>query len=154
MMRLISACVLSLWMALPAFALDPSEMLADPELEAIARKLDFEIRGVKCQSEAIASSNAEWAVDARRAVRELVAEGKSPEEVRAFFLERYGEFALMRPSHAGSNILLWLAGPGLLLVGLGIAVVYVRGRARAGTAPEAALSEAEQARLDEILNQK
>lgn len=154
MTRLLLLLTLWLGLALPALALDPSEMLPDPELEAIARKLDHEIRCVKCQSETIASSNADWSRDARRAVRELVAEGKTPEEVRAYFLERYGEYALMRPSTRGANLLLWIAGPMMLLVGGAIGYGYLRSRSAARPEGEAALSEDEQARLAELLADK
>ncbi|MEM6342146.1 MAG: cytochrome c-type biogenesis protein, partial [Pseudomonadota bacterium] len=80
-----------------ALALDPSEMLDDPQLEARARALDHDIRCVVCQSEALASSNAEWAREARGIIRERILAGDSDAEVRAFFVERYGEFVLMTP---------------------------------------------------------
>ena len=56
------AVALTLW-ASAAFALDPSEIMSDPALEARARALDHALRCVKCQSESVASSNADWAVD-------------------------------------------------------------------------------------------
>ena len=109
--------ILLLWLvASPLWALEPSEMLDDPGLEARARVLDHEIRCVKCQSEAVASSNADWAKDARRQIRELIAEGATDAEVKDWFLARYGEFVLMNPDKSGSNLALWLAGPGMLLI--------------------------------------
>ena len=57
-----------------AKSLDPSEMLDDPVLEAQARELDHAMRCVVCQSESVASSNARWAIDTRRVIREQVAE--------------------------------------------------------------------------------
>lgn len=139
-----------LMLAGPVLALDPSEMLQDPVLEARARALDHELRCVKCQSEAIASSNADWAKDARRMVRELITEGLTDEEVKAWFQARYGDFVLMEPPHTGSNLILWWAGPGLLLLGLGAAWLTVRSRSRAGDGD--ALDAEEEARLSEILN--
>jgi cytochrome c-type biogenesis protein CcmH len=136
----------------PALALDPKEMLEDPDLEARARALDHEIRCVKCQSEVVASSNAEWAGDARRSIRELISGGATDAEVRAWFVERYGEFVLMDPPKTGSTLALWLAGPVMLAVaGLG-ALVYLRGRSGAGIAEgQSGLSTEEEARLREIL---
>lgn len=125
-------------------------MLSDPVLEARARALDHAIRCVKCQSEAIASSNASWAVDARRQVRELIDGGSSDEEVKAWFLTRYGEFVLMDPAKTGSNLWLWLAGPLVFLIASVGAFFYVRGRSR--PAPLDALSADEQAKLEEILD--
>ena len=115
MKRLLLIFVL---LAAPLWALDPSEKLADPALEARARALDFEIRCVKCQSEAIASSDAAWARDARRKLRELVAGGASDQEVKDWFQARYGDFVLMDPPKTGGNLILWAMGPALLIVGL------------------------------------
>lgn len=139
-----------LMLAGPVLALDPSEMLQDPVLEARARALDHELRCVKCQSEAIASSNADWAKDARRMVRELITEGLTDEEVRAWFQARYGDFVLMEPPHTGTNLILWWAGPGLLLLGLGAAWLTVRSRSRGREVDM--LDAEEEARLSELLN--
>jgi len=146
-----------LWLCLlaaPLWALDPSEMLDDPALEARARALDHEIRCVKCRSEAIASSNAEWAVDARRSVRELIAAGATDAEVKAWFVERYKEYVLMDPPKSGSTWLLWLSGPIMLGLALLLGSGFVRGRAARQTAvaAQSGLSDAEKARLREILD--
>ena len=150
MMRVL---ILIMILAAPAWALDPTEMLADPALEERARALDHELRCVVCQSESVASSNASWAVDARRTVRELVSGGASDEAVVDFFVERYGEFVLMTPRASGSNWLLWAAGPIMLLLSAIMGFFYLRGRSE-GMAPQyAALSPEEQARLKEILKE-
>jgi cytochrome c-type biogenesis protein CcmH len=145
--------VLILWLlATPAFAVDPQEMLADPALEARAQALDDALRCVQCQSESIASSNGQWATDARKTVRELISEGRSDQEVLDFFVARYGEFVLMRPTTEGANLILWLAGPGLFVLGAGIAAVYLRRRSEPEV-PEA-LSSEEEARLAELMTDK
>jgi cytochrome c-type biogenesis protein CcmH len=136
--------------ASPVFALDPSEMLSDPALEARARVLDHEIRCVKCQSEAVASSNADWARDARRMIRELIADGKSNDEVLEWFHDRYGDFVLMTPPRRGTTLLLWWAGPLLLLGGLGLGWMTVRSRGRSANAED--LSEDEEKRLAKLLD--
>ena len=128
-------------------------MLDDPALEARARTLDNEIRCVVCQSEALASSNAEWARDARRTIRSLITEGRTNDEVKAFFVERYGEFVLMDPAKTGSNLVLWAAGPLMLLLAGGIAFGYLRGRSVAAAPAEDALNAQEEARLKEILKE-
>lgn len=144
-----------LLVASPVWAVNPQEMLDDPVLEARAQALDKELRCVKCQSEAIASSNAEWAQDARVLVRELLTDGYADDEVLDFFVTRYGEFVLMTPRTSGSNMLLYLAGPLMLLIGLGIGLVYLRRRSAPETAAEvsqpADLSDAERQRLSEIM---
>lgn len=151
MIRLATA----LWLVMSgmAMALDPSEMLADPALEARARGLDHAMRCVVCQSESVASSNATWAVEARRVIREQIALGKNNDEVMDFFVERYGEFVLMNPRTSGSNWLLWAAGPLMFLMALGGGVGYIRGRAQATQAKSDPLSAEEAKRLSEILDE-
>jgi len=142
-----------LLIASPVWAVNPQEMLDDPVLEARAQALDTELRCVKCQSEAIASSNAEWAEDARVLVRELLTDGFTDEEVLDFLVARYGEFVLMTPPTNGSNILLYLAGPLMLVAGLGIGLVYLRrrGSPEAAAPQPTALNDAERERLREIM---
>jgi cytochrome c-type biogenesis protein CcmH len=101
----------------------------------------------------VASSNASWAVDARRTVRELVSDGASDEAVVDFFVERYGEFVLMTPRTSGSNWLLWAAGPIMLLLSAIMGFFYLRGRSEGMAQQDAALSPEEQARLKEILKE-
>ena len=142
--------ICAIFLALPVFALEPSEMLSDPDLEARARVLDHEIRCVQCQSEAVASSNAAWAQDARKMIRERILAGDSNAEVKVFFVERYGEFVLMDPPKTGTNLLLWFAAPGMAALALLFAVIYIRGREE--KKPADPLSDAEKDRLKDILN--
>lgn len=146
---------LALWLVLAgvALALDPTEMLPDADQEAQARALDHALRCVVCQSESVASSNAAWAVEARRTVREQVAAGQSRDEILDFFVERYGEFVLMTPRTNGANWLLWAAGPLMFLIGVGLGLGYLRGRSAAPAPTEAGLSEDEAKRLRDILNE-
>ncbi|MFV2035436.1 MAG: cytochrome c-type biogenesis protein CcmH [Halocynthiibacter sp.] len=144
------AILLALMLASPVWAVLPGEMLDDKVLEARAQVIDEGIRCVQCQSENIGSSNAVWAADARRTVRELLVAGATNEEVMTFFVERYGERVLMLPRKDGSNLLLWGAGPLMLLLSLSIAVVYIRGRKLARGKAEP-LSNADKDRLSEIL---
>ncbi|WP_299768464.1 cytochrome c-type biogenesis protein [uncultured Tateyamaria sp.] len=147
--------VVLFWMVLStaALALDPSEMLEDPEQEARARSLDHALRCVVCQSESVASSNAQWAIDARQVIREQVAAGQSNAQIVDFFVERYGEFVLMTPRTSGSNWMLWAAGPLMFLLAAGIGFGYLRGRSRAPVTTEAGLSDEETRRLREIMDE-
>jgi cytochrome c-type biogenesis protein CcmH len=150
---MIRAVLLAIVLAFPAWAMDPSEMLSDPALEERARAIDHALRCVVCQSESVASSNANWAEDARRTVRELITAGSSDEEIFDFFVARYGEFVLMSPRTSGSNWLLWAAGPIMLLLAGIIGFLYLRGRESAPAPQEEALSPEEAARLRKILNE-
>lgn len=145
------ALIFALLLAAPVWAVQPDEMLADPALEARARDLSSELRCLVCRNESIDESNAGLARDLRLLVRERLVEGDTNDEVIDFVVDRYGEYVLLRPTLGGSNLVLWLAGPAmLLLAGLG-ALVYLRGRRDATDQPEA-LSAADQDRLRQLLD--
>lgn len=134
--------------ASPAMAVEPGEVLADPALEARARALSKELRCVVCRSESIDESHAGIAGDIRRLVRERLVAGDTDDEVLAALVARYGDYVLLKPPASGANWVLWLAGPGLLVLGAGLALVYLRGR-RAPVA-EARLTAEEEAVLRRI----
>ena len=71
----IALALLLLVFAFPAFAVDPSEVLPNPALEARAREIGRALRCVVCQNQSIDDSNAEVARDMRRAVRERLVAG-------------------------------------------------------------------------------
>lgn len=132
----------------PVWAVQPDEMLTDPALEARAREISRDIRCPVCQGETIDDSNAPISRDLRLIIRERLVAGDSDAEVVDFIVARFGEGVLFKPRAEGVNLVLWLAGPALLLAG--IAVALAAGRRR--QASEAGLSEAEEARLREILD--
>lgn len=139
-----------LLLATPVAAVQPDEMLADPALEARARDISRDIRCPVCQGETIDDSNAPIARDLRIIIRERLVAGDSDGEVVDFIVARFGEGVLFNPPAEGANLILWLAGPALLLAGVGVAVVAAR---RRRVAPEAALSAEEEARVREILKE-
>jgi cytochrome c-type biogenesis protein CcmH len=148
-MKRLALCLMLL--AAPALAVQPDEILDDPALEERARELSAGLRCLVCRNESIDESNADLARDLRLLVRERLVAGDSNTEVIDFIVDRYGEYVLLRPTATGSNLILWIAGPAMLVAGLGIAGVYLRRRERA--APDGdALSDAEKARLAEIMN--
>ena len=138
--------VFLLLLVTPALALEPEERLADPALESRARALSAELRCVVCQNESIDASNATIAKDLRTVVRERLVAGDSDEAIRTRLAERYGEFVLFRPRWTATTLLLWLM-PLVLLVG---AVAWLAAR-RTRTVADAPLSDAEEARLRELL---
>ncbi|MCR9151065.1 MAG: cytochrome c-type biogenesis protein CcmH [Rhodobacteraceae bacterium] len=148
------ALILSLALAavaLPAAAVQPDEVLADPALEERARELSKGLRCLVCRNESIDESNAELARDLRILVRERLVAGDSDEEVIRYLVDRYGEFVLLKPTLTGSNLVLWIAGPAMLLLAGGIAAIYLRSRRRAEEPDVDSLSDEERRRLDEIL---
>ena len=131
----------------PVWAVQPDEMLADPALEARAREISRDIRCPVCQGATIDDSNAPIARDLRLIIRERLVAGDSDEAVVDYIVDRFGEGVLFNPRAKGVNLILWLAGPALLLAGIGVAVSA--GRRRVGI--ETGLSADEEARLKEIL---
>ena len=129
-----------------AAAEDPADQLPNPTQEAHARALFKEIRCVVCQNESIDDSDAEVAGNLRQAVRAQVAEGRSDRQIKAYLVERYGEFILLRPVFSPGNALLW-AGP-FLIVLIGAGVLALRARRRSGS--ETQLTDAEEAKLREL----
>lgn len=147
-MRLAIGLVLAL-AAGPALAVQPDEVLADPVLEARARDLSKDLRCLVCRNENIDDSNAGLARDLRLLVRERLVAGDTDAEAIAFIVDRYGEYVLLNPTTGGANLILWVAGPAMLLGGMGISLLYLR-RRRSG-AVEPRLTAEEQARLAEIM---
>ncbi len=141
------------FLAGPAFAVLPSEVLDDPVLEARARALSQELKCVVCQGENIDESNAGIAHDLRILVRERLTDGASDQDVLDFIVSRYGEYVLMRPTFKGGNIALYLAGPVMLLLGFILAFVYLRTRTSGQIASGVELSDDENQRLQEILKE-
>lgn len=144
----LALCVLSG----PVMAVQPDEILDDPALEARARDISRDLRCLVCRNESIDESNADLARDLRLLVRDRLVAGDSNEQVVEYVVDRYGEYVLLKPTVTGSNWLLWAAGPLMLILALGMAWGYLRTRARAVPRNETALSDEEQARLREILD--
>ncbi|MBM3606801.1 MAG: cytochrome c-type biogenesis protein CcmH [Alphaproteobacteria bacterium] len=148
----VLSLVLALTMtpALPALAVQPDEVLEDAGLEARARQISQQLRCPVCQGENIDESNAAISRDLRLYVRERLVAGDSNAEVLDNVVDRYGEFVLFDPRPTGSNLILWLAGPLMALIGALLAWRFLR--ARNVAAPEVAgLDAEEQKRLDEIM---
>ncbi|MEP1520146.1 cytochrome c-type biogenesis protein [Ascidiaceihabitans sp.] len=140
-------------LAAPAWAVEPDEVLSDPVLEQRARDISKGLRCLVCQNESIDESHASLAKDLRVLVRERLVAGDSDTQTVDFIVERYGEYVLLNPRASGSTLLLWAAGPLMLLLAGAIGFGYVRKRAGAKAPQEDALSVEEEARLRQILRE-
>jgi len=148
-----AAFVLALLLAAAgaARAVEPSEMLKDPVLEARARAISKELRCLVCQNQSIDDSNADLAHDLRLIVRERLTAGDSDDQVKAYLVARYGDFILLDPPFKAKTLLLW-SGPALvLLLGAGAVVLAYR-RRRIDVSLPAGLSEDEKKRLARLMN--
>lgn len=149
-MNLRAILLVAILSASPVFAVQPGEMLADPALEARARAISTGLRCLVCRNETIDDSDASLARDLRLLLRERLTAGDSDTEAVAFIVDRYGEYVLLNPTPDGVNLILWLAGPAMLVTGLAIAGLYLR-RRRTGATPDSPLNASESHRLAEIL---
>ena len=120
-------------LATPALAdsnLPPSywayRQLPDAKQEAKAQELMQEIRCLVCQGQSIADSDAELAGDMRDLVRRRIAAGEKPEHIRAWLIERYGDWISYRPSSKPIAWPLWAAPIILLIFGGAIAAGRLR----------------------------
>jgi cytochrome c-type biogenesis protein CcmH len=123
------AIVLALLLACaPGHAVEPTEMLKDPALEARARDIGRGLRCVVCQNQSIDDSNAEVAHDIRRAVRERLTAGDSNGQVYDFMVARYGDYVLLDPPFKSRTLILWLGAPLLLILAGGLLLLSARRR--------------------------
>lgn len=90
------------------------------------RAIASELRCVVCQNLSVADSPAEMAVQMRGIVREQLQAGKTPDEIRSYFVSKYGEWVLLAPPAHGFNLMVWILPFVVLLAGLGFAVWYLR----------------------------
>lgn len=110
--------------------------LGASSLEEQVRQVSAELRCPVCQGLSVADSPSGMASQMRDLIRERLEAGESPEAVKAYFVERYGEWILLAPKREGFNLLVWVL-PFLGLGGgaVGLAMVLRRWKARPQAAP-------------------
>jgi cytochrome c-type biogenesis protein CcmH len=142
--------VLFLLTAFAAHAVEPSERLADPALEARARAISSHLRCLVCQNESIDESGADLAHDIRMFVRERLAAGDTDAQTMQALVNRYGQFVLLKPPVEPATYVLWYGPPILLVVGLACTLVWLR-RRQATLVDVKPLSAEETSRLDGLM---
>jgi cytochrome c-type biogenesis protein CcmH len=115
-----------------------------PEMEANFIKLTNELRCLVCQNQSLADSNAELAKDLRRQTYEMLTQGKTPDQVVQYMVDRYGDFILYRPRLKTSTLLLWLGPFVLLLLVLGLVIRHMRGKQKLAPPDAEAMHKAHQ----------
>ena len=81
---------------------------AAPVSEETVHEIGAQLRCVVCQSLSVADSPSETANQMRGIIRERLAAGDSPEQVKAYFVEKYGLWILLAPPRQGFNLLVWV----------------------------------------------
>ncbi len=98
-----------------------------PDLEEQTRAIAAELRCPVCQNLSVADSPSELAQQMRALVQEQLQEGKSPEEIKKFFVSKYGDWILLAPPKKGFSLLLWVLPYTAAFLGL-VFVVFVTRR--------------------------
>ena len=98
--------------------------LSDPAKERAAKSLMESVRCLVCQGQSIADSDADMAGDMRALIRQRIDAGESPEQVRTWLVERYGNWVTYNPPFGADTVALWIAP----LIFLGLGVFLARGR--------------------------
>jgi cytochrome c-type biogenesis protein CcmH len=116
---------------------DPSLMDREAEeLDARAAEIAAELRCPVCRNQAVVESNAELSREMQALVRERLVAGDSPDEVKEYFVSRYGEWILLEPQRRGINWVVWILPFLALAAGAVLAVILVRKWAAAGSNAE------------------
>jgi cytochrome c-type biogenesis protein CcmH len=150
MKRLALAVLLLLAFSGAARAVEPSERLTNPALEARARAIGEELRCVVCQNETIEESNADLAHDLRVLLRRRIAAGDTDQQAIQFIVARYGQFVLLKPPLEPATYALWFGPPAVLALAAIAVALNLRRRSRAAE-PPAPLDAAERQRLAKLL---
>lgn len=112
----------------------PVSQASDSVLEAMTTVLASELRCPVCQGESIQDSPSELALQMRGLIKDQLRSGKTPDDVRAYFVDKYGEWILLSPKAEGLNLIVYIVPVIALLVG---GLVVWRTVRRWTTAPQA-----------------
>jgi cytochrome c-type biogenesis protein CcmH len=124
-------------------AADPALMDREAEeLDARAAEIAAELRCPVCRNQAVVESNAELSREMQALVRERLVAGDTPDEVKEYFVSRYGEWILLEPQRRGINWVVWILPFLALALGAVLAVTLVRKWAAAGSGDEEAVEPA------------
>jgi cytochrome c-type biogenesis protein CcmH len=145
-------CALVLLAGFAAFAVEPSERLANPALEARARTISGELRCLVCQNESIDESGADLAHDIRIFVRQRLTAGDTDAQAVQAVVSRYGQFVLLKPPVEPATYVLWYGPPLLVAAGLAGSLLWLR-RRQAVSSDTPPLSAEETHRLNGLMRE-
>ena len=125
LIKVITLSVLLSWSTTSvAVAVEPEEILSNPNLEARARSITRGLRCIVCQNQSIDDSTARVARDMRLLVRERLIAGDNNKQVVDYIVERYGDYVLLRPPFQKNTLALWIGRPFLALIILFIIIRF------------------------------
>lgn len=113
---------MSLWLLLAVLVNSPAPNSLDDQAFAIGR----ELRCPVCQGMPIAESPSTMAQDMMKRVRDMLVAGKNEEQIRGYFVERYGDWVVLDPPKEGYTLWVWMLPPALLLLAVGLGLRTMR----------------------------
>ena len=135
-----------------SFSVEPDEILVDATLENRARVISKDLRCLVCQNENIDSSSADLARDLRLLVRERLVAGDSNEEVISYVVQRYGDFALLKPRFSGNSVILWSIGPLVLICSILFLIKAYVGKTKTRRNEDLQLTKTEEEEIEKYLS--
>jgi len=138
-------CCAWLW-AGSAIATEAPMLSNDPALEERVLEISQELRCLVCQNETIAASQADLASDLRQQIRTKLQAGETPDQIRKFMVDRYGDFVLYKPRLSTKTVLLWIGPFVLLVIAFGVLWRAIRHRPPEEPTPDLSTQDAQRAR--------
>ena len=114
-----------------------------PDIDEQTRAIAQELRCVVCQNLSVADSPSEMAQQMRGIVREQLAAGKTPQQVKDFFVSKYGQWVLLAPTTQGFSLLVWVLPFVVLIAGVVCGFWFIRRWSVKKTAGNAAVADSD-----------
>ena len=123
---------------------DRAIVVEQTEIDRQVMAVSAELRCPVCQGLSLADSPSELSQEMRAVVRSLLEEGKTPAEVKAYFVSKYGEWILLEPEPAGFNMAVYVLPIAGLLGGAALILILVKRWTASGAAAPATWKEEEE----------
>lgn len=106
---------------------------SDDEVNAIARQLFCPV----CENTPLDVCPTQACSDWRELIRQMLAQGKTPDEIKQYFVDHYGARVLSEPPQSGLNWLVYIVPPVAFLIGVFLLFRAFRTWKRLSKEPEA-----------------
>lgn len=141
---LLAAAVAVVGAALLASSPDEGPRTTEDRVQEVASGLRCPV----CMNLSVADSPSRLAGEMRAEIAARARAGQTDEQIRAFFVERYGEWVLLEPTRRGLNLLPWALPVASVVIGLGVWFTLVRHRPRRD---DTAVSDTDRGRIERAL---
>lgn len=128
---------------------EPAPPALDADGEARASSLEARLKCPICRTQSVRESPSFLAIEMRTRIREMVAAGRSDDQILDWFAARYGDDILLEPRKRGFGLAAWILP--LAALAAGAALLVRRARRRAAPPPEAELSPEDGDRVEREL---